>query len=386
MKYKLSELIEIIGGGTPKTKIEAYWNGDIPWLSVKDFNNDNRYVYKTEKKITKAGLENSSTTLLQPNDIIISARGTVGELAMIPFPMAFNQSCYGLRAKKGIVDSIYLYYLFKYNMHQLKMNTHGSVFDTITRSTFAGIEVDIPDFDVQSRIAKILSELDDKIEINNKINKNLEEQAQALYNELFADSSFDATLADLGIIVGGSTPSKKHPEYYTDQGIAWITPKDLSNNSSKFIYHGENDITELGLSKCSASVMPSGTVLFSSRAPIGYIAVAANPTATNQGFKSVIPNDEIGTAFVYYFLKNNLTMIESMASGSTFKEISANVMKAIPAFKPDGDKLYQFRKFCEPLFYHQQMLESENTRLAQLRDTLLPRLMSGEVDVSKIDI
>ena len=386
MKYKLSELIEIIGGGTPKTKIEAYWNGDIPWLSVKDFNNDNRYVYKTEKKITKAGLENSSTTLLQPNDIIISARGTVGELAMIPFPMAFNQSCYGLRAKKGIVDSIYLYYLLKYNMHQLKMNTHGSVFDTITRSTFAGIEVDIPDFDVQSRIAKILSELDDKIEINNKINKNLEEQAQALYNELFADSSFDATLADLGIIVGGSTPSKKHPEYYTDQGIAWITPKDLSNNSSKFIYHGENDITELGLSKCSASVMPSGTVLFSSRAPIGYIAVAANPTATNQGFKSVIPNDEIGTAFVYYFLKNNLTMIESMASGSTFKEISANVMKAIPAFKPDGDKLYQFRKFCEPLFYHQQMLESENTRLAQLRDTLLPRLMSGEVDVSKIDI
>ena len=218
------------------------------------------------------------------------------------------------------------------------------------------------------------------------INKNLEEQAQALYNELFADSSFDATLADLGTIVGGSTPSKKHPEYYTDQGIAWITPKDLSNNSSKFIYHGEIDITELGLSKCSASVMPSGTVLFSSRAPIGYIAVAANPTATNQGFKSVIPNDKIGTAFVYYFLKNNLTMIESMASGSTFKEVSASAMKAIPAFKPESDKLCQFQNFCEPLFYHQQMLESENTRLAQLRDTLLPRLMSDEVDVSKIVI
>ena len=247
-------------------------------------------------------------------------------------------------------------------------------------------EVNVPDLLTQRQISCLLGDFDDLIEHNKVVNKNLEKQAQALYNELFADSSFDATLADLGTIVGGSTPSKKHPEYYTDQGIAWITPKDLSNNSSKFIYHGEIDITELGLSKCSASVMPSGTVLFSSRAPIGYIAVAANPTATNQGFKSVIPNDKIGTAFVYYFLKNNLTMIESMASGSTFKEVSASAMKAIPAFKPESDKLCQFQNFCEPLFYHQQMLESENTRLAQLRDTLLPRLMSGEVDVSKIVI
>lgn len=173
MKYKLSEIMDLIGGGTPKTTKPEYWDGDIPWLSVKDFNNDFRFVYETEKHITELGLNNSSTKLLQAGDIIISVRGTVGEIATIPFPMAFNQSCYGLRAKKEIVTADFLYYLIKHNIHVLKKNTHGSVFDTITRDTFAGIEVDIPDMDSQSKIAEILSNIDEKIEVNVRINENL---------------------------------------------------------------------------------------------------------------------------------------------------------------------------------------------------------------------
>ena len=173
MKYRLSEIMDIIGGGTPKTSIPKYWGGAIPWLSVKDFNNDNRYVYFAEKNITEEGLNHSSTTLLQKNDIIISARGTVGEIAMIPFPMAFNQSCYGLRAREKIVDSTFLYYLVKYNVRVLKKNTHGSVFDTITRDTFAGIEVKVPDMESQLKIGSILASMDDRQELNKKINDNL---------------------------------------------------------------------------------------------------------------------------------------------------------------------------------------------------------------------
>ena len=153
MKYKLSEIMDLIGGGTPKTSVPEYWGGNIPWLSVKDFNNDKRYVYTTEKTI--------------------SARGTVGEMAMIPFPMAFNQSCYGLRAKKEVVDPTFLYYLVKHNVYVLQKNTHGSVFDTITRDTFSGIEVDVPEMEVQLKIADILRNLDDKIELNTEINDNL---------------------------------------------------------------------------------------------------------------------------------------------------------------------------------------------------------------------
>ncbi|MDR2734150.1 MAG: restriction endonuclease subunit S, partial [Spirochaetota bacterium] len=130
--YRLANVIDLIGGGTPKTSVPEYWDGNIPWLSVKDFNNGDRYVYTTEKSISQAGLDNSSTKLLTHNDIIISARGTVGELAMIPFPMAFNQSCYGIRGKKGIIVQPYLYYLLKNSICLLKSQTHGSVFDTIT--------------------------------------------------------------------------------------------------------------------------------------------------------------------------------------------------------------------------------------------------------------
>ena len=173
MICKLSDVMDIFIGGTPKTTKEEYWGGSIPWLSVKDFNNDQRYVYKTERYITELGLLNSTTKLLDKDDVIISARGTVGELAMIPFPMAFNQSCYGLRVKQGIVTPSFLYYLLKYHIKTLRKNTHGSVFDTITRDTFSGIEVDIPGITIQQQIAGILCALDDKIELNNKINDNL---------------------------------------------------------------------------------------------------------------------------------------------------------------------------------------------------------------------
>ena len=168
----LIDYIEIIGGGTPKTTVAEYWNGEIPWISVKDFNNGKKYINSTEKHISRMGLENSSTKLLQKDDIIISARGTVGEMAMIPYPMAFNQSCYGIRARREL-DKSFLYYLLKNNIGQLKRMTHGSVFDTITRETFGSLIVDIPDEKTQKKISTILSIIDEKIETNDRINDNL---------------------------------------------------------------------------------------------------------------------------------------------------------------------------------------------------------------------
>ena len=173
-EYKLSELADIIGGGTPKTSRSDYWGGNIPWLSVVDFNNDFRHVFTTEKTITEAGLNNSSTRILYPGEIIISARGTVGALAQVAKEMAFNQSCYGLRAKSGITCNDYLFYLLRYSIETIKKNTHGSVFDTITRDTFESISVILPDLKTQQKIASILASFDDKIELNTQINHNLE--------------------------------------------------------------------------------------------------------------------------------------------------------------------------------------------------------------------
>jgi len=221
-------------------------------------------------------------------------------------------------------------------------------------------------------------------------NKNLEQQAEALFHSLFVENANptwkDGVLSDLGTVVAGGTPSKTKPEYYSEQGIAWITPKDLSLNKSKFISHGEIDISELGFSKSSATQMPTGTVLFSSRAPIGYIAIAANEVTTNQGFKSVVPNENVGTAFIYYLLKFLLPTIEGMASGSTFKEISGAGMKSVPVVIPDNETIEKFNAFCTPIFQQQEVLEAENSRLIDIRDALLPKLMSGELDVSDIDL
>ncbi|KAA8758172.1 restriction endonuclease subunit S, partial [Paenibacillus sp. UASWS1643] len=141
--YKLSDLMTIIGGGTPKTNNEEYWNGNIPWLSVKDFNSDARKVYYTEKHISELGLAKSSTKMLDEGDLIISARGTVGALAQLGVPMTFNQSCYGLKANNKTLND-FLYYLIKYKVEYIQRNTHGSIFDTITRETFKVLDVQIP--------------------------------------------------------------------------------------------------------------------------------------------------------------------------------------------------------------------------------------------------
>ena len=160
----------------------------------------------------------------------------------------------------------------------------------------------------------------------------------------------------------------------------------MSLNKSKFISHGEVDISELGFSKSSTIKMPTGTVLFSSRAPIGYIAIAANEVTTNQGFKSVVPNENVGTAFMYYLLKFLLPTIEGMASGSTFKEISGAGMKSIPVVIPDNKTIDKFNAFCTPIFQQQEVLEAENSRLVDIRDVLLPKLMAGDLDVSSIEL
>ena len=299
-----------------------------------------------------------------------------------------------IRAKKDVVSPKYLYYFLKNSSTvaelQLLAETRSGTFPQITFSEVANLTIPVPSLAVQEVIVQTMQCLEDKITCNEQINDNLEQQAQSYFQELFVDNADPewaiGTISDLGTVVGGSTPSKAKPEYYTESGIAWITPKDLSINKSKFVSHGENDITELGLKNSSAAIMPEGTVLFSSRAPIGYIAIAAGEVTTNQGFKSVVPKPEIGTPFVYFFLKNTLPVIEGMASGSTFKEVSGSTMKNVPAVIPDAETLAKFSDFCAPIFAQQRILEEQNQSLTTLRDNLLPKLMSGEIDVSAVQL
>ena len=329
-----------------------------------------------------------------PGDILFVNKGTPGRVCLVPDPVDFciAQDMIALRADESKIYPKYLFAVLRSREIQQQIyNTNvGDVIPHFKKQFLDQLLIPIPERSIQESIGDLYYVLSLKAERNKKINDNLEQQAQSYFQELFVDNASPewttGTISDLGTVVGGSTPSKAKPEYYTESGIAWITPKDLSINKSKFISHGENDITELGLKNSSAAIMPEGTVLFSSRAPIGYIAIAAGEVTTNQGFKSVVPKPEIGTPFVYLFLKNTLPVIEGMASGSTFKEVSGSTMKNVPAVIPDAEILAKFSDFCAPIFAQQRTLEEQNQSLAKLRDSLLPKLMSGEIDVSAVHL
>ena len=335
-----------------------------------------------------------SRSAVEQWDILFSMIGTIGNIYLEKNPhveyACKNMGIFKFSGNKE--NALWMYYYLKSPQAKAYIQTHlrGSTQSYVPLGSLRDMPVPVPPQSVRNEIIAILSPIDEKIECNNAINDNLEQQAQSCFQELFVDNAdpewATGTISDLGTVVGGSTPSKAKPEYYTESGIAWITPKDLSINKSKFISHGENDITELGLKNSSAAIMPEGTVLFSSRAPIGYIAIAAGEVTTNQGFKSVVPKPEIGTPFVYFFLKNTLPVIEGMASGSTFKEVSGSTMKNVPAVIPDAETLAKFSDFCAPIFAQQRILEEQNQSLAALRDNLLPRLMSGEIDVSAVQL
>lgn len=346
----------------------------------------------------------SPEIMINPNEIVITKTGSsVGRTTFVRrvvHPMTLNPQ---LVVLKNISENAeFLSYYIKSALFQsvLKSIVVGSAIPTLSQKNLANLMINVPkEFEDQRRIASILSSLDRKIELNNKINADLEEMAQAIFKnwfvdfEPFKDGKFvDSELGmipegwkvgrldEIADVVGGSTPSKAKPEYYTQKGIAWLTPKDLSNHPAVYTSKGEIDITEEGYNSTSTKLMPKGTILFTSRAPIGYISIAQNDICTNQGFKSLVPK-KAGTCFLYCFLKYVTPEIENKSTGSTFKEASGALMKSLQVIMPDQKVFEEFEEIVSPLFARIESLEKENSRLSLLSDTLLPRLMSGELEV-----
>lgn len=391
----LSDLVDVIGGGTPKTTEESYWNGSIPWLSVKDFCGDKKYVYNTEKSITVEGLNNSSTKLLHKDNIIISARGTVGELAMIPYDMVFNQSCFGL-IPKGNNDPHFVYYLLKDKVRSLKSQTQGSVFDTITKATFDRIECADYSEEDQRRIASILSSLDRKIELNNKINADLEEMAQAIFKnwfvdfEPFKDGKFVDSelgmipegwkvgrLTDVIKLMPGGTPKTSEPLYWDNGTIPFFSPKDVNG---VYCFATEKHITETGLNKCSSNLYPKDTIFITCRGTVGKVCLAACDMAMNQSNYAIKAIDGYSQYYIFFLVKSVVERLIKKSNGAVFSAITSKDFDEeilIPSQKAVED----FTNVIDGFFRRIFTIGTENSRLSLLRDTLLPRLMSGELEV-----
>ena len=371
-KVSLIDCIDLIGGGTPKTSVTEYWDGNIPWLSVKDFNNDNRYVYTTEKHISEKGLANSSTKLLQKDDIIISARGTVGELAMIPFPMAFNQSCYGIRAKAGI-DKTFLYYLLKNIIKQLKAVAYGSVFDTITRDTFSNIFVNIPDEGSQGYIASILSAFDDKIALNNKINENLEQQAQALHQNYFDGIDRKGQLSDLC-----SFSKNKIAVSELDANNYFSTENMLSDKK------GATKATNLpGIQQTTACHI--GDVLVSNIRPyFKKILYCHNEGGCSTDVLCFVPKKPELSVYLYCILYAD-EFFDFMVAGSKGTKMPRGDKQQIMTYSIYSPSDTELKEFNAQVLTVLKMIENnrnENEKLKLVRDLILPKLINGEIELN----
>ena len=399
-EVKIGDLGQIITGKTPKTAIKKNWGGKIPFLSPSD-DMSNKTSPVTARTLTELGVAEVAKCLIPANSICVSCIGSdLGKVVKTDRELVTNQQINTIVPHSN-VDSDFVYYLMCIVGKELNyISKTSTAVPIINKSTFSDWNIVIPEkVEDQRRIASILSSLDRKIELNNKINADLEEMAQAIFKnwfvdfEPFKDGKFvDSELGkipegwkvgrldEIADVVGGSTPSKAKPEYYTQKGIAWLTPKDLSNHPAVYTSRGEIDITEEGYNSTSTKLMPKGTILFTSRAPIGYISIAQNDICTNQGFKSLVPK-KAGTCFLYCFLKYVTPVIENKSTGSTFKEASGSLMKSLQVIMSEQKVFEDFETIVSPLFARIESLEKENSRLSFLRDTLLPRLMSGELEV-----
>jgi type I restriction enzyme S subunit len=400
-------------------------------IGVPDFQDRFSPAYDSLKEIDPSGIACEDDYLQKGDIIFVRSNGNkalVGRSLYIDKTVRalFSGFCIRARIFGDNLDPKFCAYFTKSKYFKRSIaSSAGTNINNLNQDILSDVLVPFFDKDRQLAIADLLGNIDAKIELNRQINCQLEGMAKSLYDYWFIQFDFPITAAQavamgksglegkpyrssggkmvynetlkreipacwkcgnlerLGNIVGGSTPSTRKPEYFTDDGTPWITPNDLSENKgNRFIDHGASDVTPEGIKAASLKLLPAGTVLLSSRAPIGYLAIARKPATTNQGFKSFIPGEEFSTEYVYFTLKHFMKLIKANASGSKFKEISGGTLKAVRIPFPDPKLVTKFTEIASVLSQQQSILEQQNKHLAELRDWLLPMLMNGQITVT----
>ena len=397
MSEKLSDVVTIISGGTPKTSVKEFWDGDIDWLAVADFNSSNRYVSSASKKITELGLNNSNTKMLEKGDLIISARGTVGAIAQLTKPMAFNQSCFGLRGKKDKLDTDYLYYWLKNYVDVLLNKSQGSVFNTINLSTFDDIKIELPSIADQRKISNLLTLLDDKIEINNQINQELETMAKTLYDYWFVQFDFPDKNGKPYKSSGGKMVY--HPELKREIPEGWGVEKlgditichdskrvPLSSNDRELVkgeipYYGATGIMDYVndyiFDGDYVLMAEDGSVMTEKGTPI--LQRISGKNWVNNHAHVLEPIKNYSCKLLMMLLKDVSVM--KIKTGSIQMKINQENMNKIVVPAIPLELLSEINQKLEVIDKQQLNLIEENKQITQLRDWLLPMLMNGQVKV-----
>jgi type I restriction enzyme, S subunit len=336
--------------------------------------------------------------------VVIGRKGTLGKVFFVEKNFWATDTTLWVKDFHGNNPKFAYYFLQTLHLEQFDC---GSANPTLNRNHIHALSICYPPLSTQRKIASILSAYDDLIENNTRRIKILEEMAQMLYREWFVNFRFPnhenikMVESELGLIpegwevkpigevietTGGGTPSTKIPEYWENGNIFWYTPSDLTASKSMFISSGEKAITRLGLQKSSARMFPAYSVMMTSRATIGVTAINTEPACTNQGFITCIPNEFVSAYQIYFWVAENKDTIISFASGATFKEISKTVFRQLPILIAEKKVRNQFVTVIDPICKHIANLQQKNINLRKTRDLLLPKLISGEIDLEKLNI
>ena len=397
--HKLSEIGSIVGGATPSTTVDAYYNGDIPWLTPKDLSNfHERYIERGERNITKSGLNSCSAQLLPAGSVLFSSRAPIGYVAIAKNPIATNQGFKSIIPNPEKVDSLFLYYLLKHNKDNIEAMGSGTTFKEVSGATMKNIEVYLPEsLDEQRRIAGILGSLDDKIELNRRINANLEAQAQALFRswfvdfEPFRDGPFvDSELGKipqgwkvvelqtLVTIKRGGSP-RPIQNFLSDSGYNWLKISDATSEQSPYIYDIKEHIKESGLNK--TVYIKSGELVLSNSATPGIPKMLGVDSCIHDGWL-YFPKSALSNEFLYLLFKENREKFLSQGNGSVFLNLKTDILKSFKIIIPNNlDELKEFNIILHNIFQEIKYKTEEIKTLSTLRDTLLPKLMAGEIKI-----
>ena len=395
-KVKLGDIADIIGGGTPSTKNYDFWNGDISWLTPKDLSGyKERYISKGERNITTSGLQNSSARLLPKGTVLLTSRAPIGYLAIAKQEVCTNQGFKSIVLKSGYSPEFF-YYLLKNNMEYIIGMSSGSTFAEISGTQVKNLEFNIPDYDTQKKIAGVLGALDDKIELNNKINQNLEAQAQALFKSWFVDfEPFGGQMPDDWKIktIGDVCASISETYNRKDENVVLINTSDVLNGEilTHSLVKNEN------LKGQFKKTFQKNDILYSEIRPINKrfafvdIENTYNYIASTKLMVIRPDTSKISPLILYRILKSQdlideLQHLAETRSG-TFPQItfaSELAIQKIVLAPLNEQKIIS--NVLEVLENKIRKNIQENLRLAELRDTLLPKLMSGEINVDDVKI
>lgn len=384
-KYILEDVIDRFIDYRGKTPTKT--NSGIPLITAK--------IIKSGKILTPnefIAIEDYDSWMTRGlpeiDDVVLTTEAPLGEVALIKDKnVALAQRIITLRGKKDYVFNPFLKYYLQNDtgQHELQSRASGTTVFGIKASVLKKMPIELPDIEEQKAIAAVLSSLDDKVDLLQRQSKSLEAMAETLFRQWFvAEAQEDwkkVTLDHVISVRGGTTPSTKEPEFW-DGNVHWTTPRDLSNQSSAFLFDTERCITEKGLLQIGSGLLPIGTVLLSSRAPIGYLAISDIHTAINQGYIALICDKSLSNYFMYLWCKTNMENIKSAGNGSTFEEISKSNFKALKIIIPPTEKLDKFDATVESFFEKIRTNQRQTRTLERARNTLLPKLMNREVRVT----